>query len=90
MAVSTATITYTFAAGSQAAADTLRDNAMRDFALAKGLNIYQADGITIDPTKISPAVRAFMVAEVKRVVVDFRTDQARATEFAAQSALALT
>ena len=90
MATSTVSISMTFTAGTQGAADALRDAALLDYALARGLDIYLADHITVDPTKVNPAIRAALIADVKRVVVDYRTAQANAAQFATQNALALT
>jgi len=89
MAVSNVSIQFQFTAGTQVAADALRDAALLDYALARGLNIYLADGITVDPTKINPAIKAAMVADAKRIIVEYRTAQANAAQFQTQNALAL-
>jgi hypothetical protein len=90
MAISTVSISMTFTAGTQVAADALRDAALLDYALARGLPIFQADGVTVDPTKVNPAIKAVLIADVKSVVVSFRTQAATAATFATQNALALT
>jgi len=90
MATSTVSVSFTFTAGTQGAADTLRDAALLDYAIARGLPIYQADGITVDPTKVNPAIKAALTADVKAVVVNYRVAVANAQQSTTQNALAMT
>lgn len=78
MADATFAINFVFTAGTQGAADTLRDNALVDFCKARGLAIYQADGVTVDPTKVGPAIRNNVKAAFKQEVVTYRAGQAAA------------
>lgn len=76
MATSNATLTLTFTAGTQGLADAKRDLALVDFAKANSLDIYQSDGVTIDNTKVAPAVRTFIATYLRNTVVAYRGDTA--------------
>ena len=90
MATSTVSVSFTFTAGTQGAADTVRDAALLDYAIARGLPIYQADGVTVDPTKVNPAIKNAITSDAKAVIVNYRVALANNSQSATQNALAMT
>lgn len=77
MANSTFTITFTFTDTTSGLADTKRDNALKDFALLSGLDIW-TDGThtVVDATKVAPAIRAFVYAAFRAQVIAYRAQSA--------------
>lgn len=90
MANSTQSVSFTFTAGTQVAADALRDAALLDYALARGLPIFLPDGVTVDATKINPAIKAALLADMKSVIVNYRVAKATAAQSTTENALAMT
>ena len=72
MAVSNFTITFSFNGATAALADDKRDAALIDFCKANVLPIFQADGVTVIPALIAPAVRNFIETTAKRQVAQYR------------------
>jgi hypothetical protein len=70
------TITLTFQGSTQTQADNRRDAAVLDYAKARRLAIYEADGVTVNPALVAPAVRADVKNQLKNVVVQYRESTA--------------
>jgi hypothetical protein len=70
----------------QANADAIRAVVLLDYAKARGLDIYLPDHITVDPTKVGPAVQAAIKADFKTIVVNYRANIAAQTGAANQMA----
>lgn len=78
MAQSTFPINLVFEGGTQNQADNRRDAAILDYAKARRLAIYEADGVTVNPALVAPAVRAHVKQLLKSVVVNYRETEAAA------------
>lgn len=85
MATSDFVITLTFTGADQAEADQRRDDALQDFALLQGLNIYtDATRQEIDPLLIPDAVEEFVINRAKAQIKAYR--QQKAAQLAAAQA----
>ena len=83
---STFTITLTFTGANQAAADAKRDAALLDYAKAEGLNIFQADGVTVNASLVAPAVRAHVRSNLRNIIIAHRVRVASAATRASEEA----
>lgn len=79
MAQSNFAITLVFEGTTQTQADNRRDAAVLDYAKARKLAIFEADGVTVNPALVAPAVRAHVKQLLKGVVVNYRETQAATT-----------
>lgn len=79
MATSDATITLTFTDSTQGAADIKRNLCLRDAAKELGLAIYQSDGVTVDNTKVAPALRDWVADRIRSAAIAQRASVSAAS-----------
>lgn len=67
------TITITFNGANQTQANNRRDQGVLDYALARGVVVYQADGTTVNQAATATAVRTDIKARLKEDVLRYRS-----------------
>lgn len=74
-----------FKGETQAEADAKRDAWLLDFCKINGLHIYEEDATTVDPKKITPAVREHILEQMRHQVRQYRANRAAVKAHEAQS-----